>query len=180
MPRLFTGLELPPDIAFELDLLKGGIPGARWVEAASFHITLRFAGDISDVVADELDRALTQVRIEPFDVRLKGFGYFGGSKPRALFAKVDADERLNRLQAAHERICQTVGLEGEARKYTPHVTLARFKKASVDAVNGFISTHNLYESPPFPVTRFVLYSSRPSRGGGPYALEQTYDLERAM
>ena len=104
----------------------------------------------------------------------------GGRKPRALFAKVEADERLNRLQAAHERICQSVGLQGEARKFTPHVTIARFKKTSIDAVNEFVSNHNLYESRPFPVTRFVLYSSRPSRGGGPYALERTYDLERAI
>lgn len=32
MPRLFTGLEVPPDIANELNLLQGGVRGARWIE----------------------------------------------------------------------------------------------------------------------------------------------------
>ncbi len=176
MPRLFTGLELPPDIAFELGMLKGGIPGARWVDAAAFHITLRFAGDISEATADELDRALAGIQIEPFELQLRGVGYFGGNRPRTLFAKVNADEHLSRMQTAHERVCQNIGLVSESRRFTPHVTVARFKKASIDAVNHFVARHNLYESRTFTVTRFVLYSSRPSRGGGPYALEQTYDL----
>ena len=180
MPRLFTGLELPPDIAFELDMLKGGIPGARWVDVNSFHITLRFAGDISEATADELDRALASIQVEPFELQLRSIGYFGGCKPRALFARAHADEQLIRLQNAHERICQSVGLAVEPRRFTPHVTVARLKKASIVAANHFVARHNLYKSRPFKVSRFVLYSSRPSRGGGPYALEQTYDLERAM
>ena len=32
MPRLFTALEIPANIAFSLSLLRGGLPGARWVD----------------------------------------------------------------------------------------------------------------------------------------------------
>ena len=54
MPRLFTGLEIPEDIAFELNLMQGGVWGARWIEPADYHITLRFIGDIEERLANEI------------------------------------------------------------------------------------------------------------------------------
>ena len=54
MPRLFTGLEIPPDIATELSMLRGGLSGARWIEVENYHLTLRFIGDVDDVVAREV------------------------------------------------------------------------------------------------------------------------------
>ena len=83
---------------------------------------------------------------------------------------------LRRLQMTHERICQALGLPPEARKFTPHVTLARLREARLDSVHRFIADHNLYSSRFFEVGRFVLFSSRPSRGGGPYAVEEAYSL----
>src|SRR5262249_1471270 len=128
MPRLFTGLEIPPDIAFELELMRGGVWGARWIDRESFHITLRFIGDIEDGLADEIADALDGVAARPFRIRLKGVGAFGGLKPHALFVGVAAEgEDLKRLQATHERICQMLGLPAEQRKFTPHVTIARLK-----------------------------------------------------
>src|SRR5690606_18159754 len=42
MPRLFTALEIPRDAALSLSLLRGGLPGARWVDVENYHLTLRF------------------------------------------------------------------------------------------------------------------------------------------
>ena len=46
MPRLFTGLEIPQDIATELSMLRGGLSGARWIDIENYHLTLRFIGEI--------------------------------------------------------------------------------------------------------------------------------------
>ncbi|MGF7160670.1 2'-5' RNA ligase [Rhodoligotrophos appendicifer] len=177
MPRLFTGLEIPADICDELELMRGGVWGARWIERESFHITLRFVGDISEGQARELVEALDDVDAPAFSLKLKGVGSFGGAKPRSIWAGVDGDETLRRLQSSHERVCQLVGLRSEARKYTPHVTLARLKEADVGNVNEFVASHSLFESREFDVNEFVLFSSRPSRGGGPYAVEEIYPLK---
>ncbi|WP_342640691.1 RNA 2',3'-cyclic phosphodiesterase [Rhodoligotrophos ferricapiens] len=179
MPRLFTGLEIPADIADELQLMQGGVWGARWIEAESYHITLRFMGDISDGIARELVEALDDVDMPSFTIRLKGVGSFGGAKPRAIWAGVDDDESgsLKRLQTWHERLCQVVGLKPEPRKFTPHVTLARLRDSGVEGVQSFVAAHSLFESRPFEVRQFVLYSSRPSRGGGPYVSEEIYPLK---
>lgn len=178
MPRLFTGIEIPPDIAADLDLMKGGVWGARWIERENFHMTLRFIGDVDDNVASELALMLQAVSPAAFTLQLRGVDAFGGAKPHAIYAGVAESPALRRLQAAQERICQSVGLAPEQRKYTPHVTLARLRQANAGEVQRYIAAHNLYASRPFEVGSFVLFSSRPSRGGGPYAVVERYDLRR--
>src|SRR5580704_14355970 len=61
MPRLFTALELPSDVAAALALTRGGLFGARWIGPENYHITLRFIGDIDARLADEVADALDDV-----------------------------------------------------------------------------------------------------------------------
>jgi 2'-5' RNA ligase len=177
MPRLFTGLEIPSDVALDLDLMRGGILGGRWIDRESFHITLRFIGDIDDGLAREIAYELEGVEARPFTLRLKGIDVFGGNKPHTLYAGVEENADLRRLQSIHERICQVLGLDAETRKFMPHVTLARLKDPDLGSLHRFVVSHSLYKSRPFEVARFVLFSSRPSRGGGPYAVEESYQLQ---
>ena len=88
MPRLFTGLEIPQDIAFELNLMQGGVWGARWIEPADYHITLRFIGDIEERLAREIRLALESVRRSPSPSGSKGVGAFGGNDPHTIYAGV--------------------------------------------------------------------------------------------
>ncbi|WP_395686731.1 RNA 2',3'-cyclic phosphodiesterase [Aestuariivirga sp.] len=180
MPRLFTGLEIPEDVAFDLFLMQGGVSGARWIHRDSYHITLRFIGDIDDALAREISLELEGVAARPFRLQLAGCGVFGGNKPHALFAAVEESADLRRLQFTHERICQLLGLPPESRKFAPHVTLARLKDPELRSLHGFLASHSLYRSRPFDVDRFVLFSSRPSRGGGPYAVEEFYQLQAGL
>jgi 2'-5' RNA ligase len=176
MPRLFTALEVPAEIAFSLSLLRGGLPGARWVDPENYHITLRFIGDIDEPTADEIAGALVRVQRPRFSVALEGLGAFGSRKPHAVYAAVKASPALTVLQAEQERIIQRIGLEPERRKFTPHVTLARMKNASEPDVAGYLALRGDFRTAAFPVGRFVLLSSRASRGGGPYVMEEAYPL----
>ncbi|MCA3554937.1 RNA 2',3'-cyclic phosphodiesterase [Aestuariivirga sp.] len=180
MPRLFTGVEIPDDVALDLDLMRGGISGARWIDRESYHITLRFIGDIDGGLAREISHELEGVEARPFKLRLAGCGVFGGNKPHSLFAGVEESPELRRLQSIHERICQALGLPAEQRKFAPHVTLARLKDPDPRALHAFAASHNLYKSRVFGVGCFVLFSSRPSRGGGPYAVEKSYCLQAGL
>ena len=80
------------------------------------------------------------------------------------------------LQAEHERLMRRVGLEPEGRKYTPHVTLARLARFVELRGCGLSVGAGVFRSPPFTVSRFVLFSSRASTGGGPYVVEAAYPL----
>lgn len=176
MPRLFTGLEIPDDIRQSLGMLRGGLPGARWVDPDNYHLTLRFIGDVADDVAHEIASMLGQVRRRAFELRVEGLSSFGGRKPRAVFAEVGPSQAVMELQAEHERLMQRVGLEPEGRKYTPHVTLARLRDSSSHDVAEYLSARGGFRSLPFSVSRFVLFSSRASIGGGPYVVEAAYPL----
>lgn len=176
MPRLFTAIELPDQIGFSLSLLRGGLGGARWIDPANYHITLRFIGDIDDNAADEVADALARVDRARFDLSLEGLGAFGSRKPHSLYAGVTHTPSLKELQAEHERIVQRVGLEPERRKFTPHVTLARLRNPSEPEVAAFLAARGGFRTPSFTVGRFVLLSSRASKGGGPYLMEEAYPL----
>jgi 2'-5' RNA ligase len=177
MPRLFTGLEIPPDLGFALSLKRGGLTGARWIDPENYHITLRFIGDVdgqtANEVVDSLDRLSNSLR---FPIRLTHLGSFGGDKPRALFAGVEPSEALSRLQAAQERVLQRAGLPPEGRRFVPHVTLARLRGTSAEELARFIAEAARFEPLTFVPARFVLFSSRDSVGGGPYLVEETYPL----
>lgn len=176
MPRLFTGLEIPEDVAQGLSLLRGGLPGARWIDPENYHLTLRFIGDIDDAVAHEIASMLGRVNRSAFELRLESLSSFGGRKPRAVTATVAPSPALMELQAEHERLLQRVGLEPQGRKYTPHVTLARLRDSSSRAVADYLAARGFFRSPKFRVERFVLFSSRASTGGGPYVVEEAFPL----
>lgn len=176
MPRLFTGLEIPSDLAMDLSLLRGGLSGARWIDAENYHLTLRFIGDIDDATARDIHTLLETIRHRAFTVTIEGLSSFGGAKPRALVAKAKAAAPLIELQAQQERLMQRIGIAPEPRKFTPHVTLARLRSASCSGVAEYLAARGYFLSRRFEAKRFVLFSSRASTGGGPYVVEAAYPL----
>jgi 2'-5' RNA ligase len=176
MPRLFTGLEIPPDVGQALSSLRGGLPGARWIDPENYHLTLRFIGDVEDHIAQEVALMLSRVRREAFELYFEGVTSFGGRKPRAVVAAVRPVQALLDVQAEQERLMQRIGLEPEGRKYTPHVTLARLRDSSSHAVADYLSARGYFRTAPFRISQFVLFSSRNSVGGGPYVIEESYPL----
>jgi 2'-5' RNA ligase len=176
MPRLFTALEIPRHIGGSLAIMRGGLPGARWIDPDNYHLTLRFIGDIDDALARDIAGLLGRVQRRPFELRLDGLTSFGGRKPRAVVATATPVASLFELQAEHERLFQRVGLEPEGRKYIPHVTLARLRDASSRDVADYLAARAHYRSASFEVSRFVLFSARSSVGGGPYVVEADYPL----
>ncbi|TRL36960.1 RNA 2',3'-cyclic phosphodiesterase [Rhizobium straminoryzae] len=179
MPRLFTALEIPRNAAMSLSLLRGGLPGARWIDVENYHITLRFIGDIDNRTADEIVNRLDRIDREEFQISLSGIGSFGSKKPHSLWAGVSPSPEMNALQAEIERICQRVGLPPDPRKFTPHVTLARLKSSRLDDVVHYLSGRGNFHTTPFTVGRFVLMSSKESVGGGPYLTEEVFPLQES-
>jgi 2'-5' RNA ligase len=157
-------------------MLRGGLPGARWVEPDNYHLTLRFIGDVDGALARDVASILEGVTRPRFELRLDGLSSFGGRKPRAVVAAVSQSSALYDLQSEHERLMQRIGLPPEGRKYTPHVTLARLRDASTQDVADYLSVRGYFPTKVFTASRFVLFSSRASVGGGPYVVEDSYAL----
>jgi RNA 2',3'-cyclic 3'-phosphodiesterase len=179
MPRLFTGIEIPAAIGEQLSCLRGGLPGARWIDPANYHLTLRFVGDVDMDVAEEIAAGLARVRRAPFALALSQLSTLGTRKPHAIVARPSPSPELLDLQVEHERVMQRIGLPPETRKFTPHVTLARLRGAVGRDIADYLTLRGGFVAGPFPIERFVLYSARNSIGGGPYVVEEAYPLHRS-
>jgi len=174
--RLFVAIAMPEEVSASLLTLQSGVPGARWTTREQMHLTLRFIGECDGRAAAGIDDALASLSARPFSLALKSVGQFGGRKPSSLWAGVESDELLFRLQRKIEIAVQRAGLPAETRKFTPHVTLARLKSASTGRVMDYIADHGLYRSPAFEVGNFILYSSQPTPNGSLYVAERSYTL----
>jgi 2'-5' RNA ligase len=177
MPRLFTGLEMPADAVAALSGLRGGLPGARWIDPENYHLTLRFVGDVDNRTAHAVAEMLDRIRRPAFSITLDGIGVFGGRKPHSVFASLAPSPPLAALQAEQERLMQMIGLPPDPRKFSPHVTVARLRGVSPSAVAAYMESRGGFLWGPIAISRFVLFSSRSGQGGGPYVVEEDYPLE---
>lgn len=177
MIRLFAALAVPDEIAEGLARRQNGLPGARWRPREALHITLKFAGDLREDVAADLDAELSTITGEPLTLELAGVGCFGeGADIHAVWAGVDETSALKRLAKACETAARRAGLPPETRVYRPHVTLAYLRRPAPDKVAWWIQANNLLHSPPFEVRNFGLYSSLVTDAGSRYRLERSYPL----
>lgn len=178
MPRLFTALEIPGDIALALSLKRGGLHGARWIDPENYHITLSFIGDVPQRTAREIVDSLGDFEgFDPVEICLEHLDAFGGDKPRSIFARVQANPELAMLKSTLDAALWRAGIRPEKRKYVPHVTLARLRGASSLEVADYLEGNATVAPLRFTANRFVLFSSKPSMGGGPYAVEQIYEFD---
>jgi 2'-5' RNA ligase len=177
MIRLFAAIPIPEEIGEGLVRRQQGLPGARWRPTDAFHLTLRFAGEVSEATADDLDAELNLVSGEALMLSLEGVGSFqDGDDIHAVWAGVAENPALHRLARRCETAARKAGLKPDTRAWKPHVTLAYLRHAEPAPVAAWVQSHNRLKSPPFRVTRFGLYSSHLGHGGSTYRLEREYRL----
>lgn len=175
--RLFVGLELPPELKHELGRLAGGLPGARWVPAENYHLTLRFIGEVAPWRAEELDTALSALSGKGFALSLAGVGTFErAGRAVALWAGVERNPALEHLQAKVETALQRAGVAAEKRRFVPHVSLARLDGVAQERLFRWVQAHNLFRAEPFAVGHFTLFSSQLGKDASVYTPEVEYAL----
>jgi 2'-5' RNA ligase len=174
--RLFVGIEFPPELKLRLSLLSTGMPGARWVDAGNFHLTLRFIGEVGRDVAADIDEALGRLRARRFTLQLAGVGIFGGDKPRQLWVGVEREPELVSLRGKIEQALIRIGLDPEPRKFVPHVTLARLRDPALDELGDFLAANARFRAAPLPVEHFSLIASFPTKAGSIYEDQADYPL----
>lgn len=169
MIRLFVGLALPESHRQRLRAISLGVEGARWVADHNLHITLRFIGEVEEHVGEDIVTALHSIQSDPFAVTIKGLGTFG-RPPHALWAGVeDAPSGALAELAAHvESVLVRLGLEPEHRKFTPHVTLARFRKVHDARLGRYLEQYGALALEPVPVTGFSVFQSHLRPAGAEY------------
>jgi 2'-5' RNA ligase len=132
--RAFVSLELDAGARDRLGAavaeLRPGVPGVKWVRPEGVHLTLRFLGPSEPETLERLKPLLAAAAAAcpAADAPLSGFGTFPErGAPRVLWAGVALPPACLELQRACEAAAVACGYAGEARAFSPHLTLGRWR-----------------------------------------------------
>jgi 2'-5' RNA ligase len=138
--RAFIAVDLAVDVVSAIEALvrkiEGQVRGARWVAPKNLHLTLRFIGESDDQTLSALSEtvASTVREFQSFALGFRGIGFFPSVKrPRVLWVGIDQPPKvLLELQRTLEASARKHGFEPEHRDFSPHLTIARFRKPQSD------------------------------------------------
>jgi len=128
--RLFVALDIDEPIRIRLATFVDGIrtlaPHARWVQAESLHVTLKFIGEWPNDTLDQVEHSLKNVPIEPIELRFHGYGFFPTEKAaRVFWVGIAGGAPLANLAAHVDQALSGLGIVKETRAFSAHLTLAR-------------------------------------------------------
>jgi len=174
--RLFVALDLPDSIIESLRSIRlAAARGIRPTAPEQMHVTLHFIGKAE---TDVVRHALSRVSGKPILVSVRGTGRFRVADGRQiLWAGVAPDPALLELHATCAQALASIGIEIEARRYKPHVTLARLGSSVPEAaVGAFLQAERQREFGAFVARRFVLYDSVAAEHGARYERVASFPL----
>ena len=182
MPRIHIALDLPEEVADQVDRLCVGLPDVRWADPEEMHVTLRFIGQVDHPTYEEIGESLADIFAPPFEIRLQGIGHFPPrGEPTTLWIGISPSEGLNALKRRVERQLASLGVAPEPRRYAPHLTIARTRSPLPEnRLGAFLKRLSLYRSEPFIVSGFTLYSSFLRSDGAIHMPEAKYDFVRGV
>ena len=167
--RLFIALETSKEAAEHLLEVQKQLQtdNAKLTLTKSFHLTLKFLGEITPAQAEEAKKRLEAVKFKPFTASLDGTGVFPSEDQiRVVWVGIEPSEIIKDLQKQIDNALE--GLFTQEKDFQPHVTLVRVKNIT-DKKQFAEQIKNLKIKPiSFEVKEFKLIESQLSKEGPLY------------
>ncbi len=183
--RLFVALNLPKKEKARVyrasrPLREEGLP-VRWIEPATYHITLKFLGEVGEQRLEAIGQALDKVATSntPFVLDLREFGAFPTiRRPRVLWIGVEATPALRCLKQDIEWALSDWGFQRDTQAFHPHISLGRAN--TDDGAGAFRGLDELAAGLSYQggatVRKIDLMRSRLGKGGASYSVHASYRL----
>lgn len=134
--RLFAAIRPTHDVVEDLERFVGprrdADPRVRWIDNQTWHLTMMFAADVSELAQDQLRERLADVAssTQPFGVVLDGAGCFPNPfQARVLYIGAAAGTReLAHLAKRCRNAANAAGAAPDGSRFVPHLTLARIPR----------------------------------------------------
>ena len=177
--RLFVAIDIPEPITQQLVELNPHLPGVRWLRPDQMHLTVSFLGNVGPIAEEALREKLANIRFTAFFMPVKGIGSFPAKgRPNVIWAGVGSGHpQLFHVYKRVQEAALGAGLQPELRAWHPHITFARCRDVSPEAIRPFLKKHAELEAGLVRVESFSLYSSIPGPIGSAYTRELEVRVE---
>ena len=179
MKTAIVGVPIPAEVRSILEKAQGGLHAGQLVPGENMHVAVADFGEQPDWMIDKLITSLTQVEVAPFYITVSGLGTEGGQTPTAVYAEIEDDKQLKKLNRQVTRIARVDGVEIPHAGYSPGIRLARFGELAqhdMKMILSFCSRRAGLTAGPFPATEFVLWEVVEKDGRTGHEPIQTYRL----
>jgi 2'-5' RNA ligase len=165
--RFFVAIDLPESTRQLLANLDPNILGMRWTDPSQMHLTLSFFSDVPENVDLKLREKLTAIQFGGFFLPVNGVGSFSAKgTPKIVWIGVGrAHPHLFQIYKRVQDAALAVGLEPELRPWHPHITIARCRDVSAQALRKFLQSNAGFDAGLIRVDAFHLYSSKLTSAG---------------
>jgi 2'-5' RNA ligase len=172
---MFVAIDLPQSTAQLLDDLNPGVNGVRWTPREQLHLTVAFFGQVGAESEEPLREKLAGIEFHSFFLPLLGTGTFPPKGPPKI-VWIGVGSGHPHLFQVYKRVQEAAlgaGLEPELRPWHPHVTLARCRDVSRQAIQPFLRQTADFDAGLIKVENFHLYSSKLGPTGSVHTRELT-------
>ena len=175
--RLFFALTLPDAVRSQLAELPLSMDHLRWIPVANLHLTLQFIGKSDIPQVDAIQQAAGRIEETAFFLKLNQVGAFpSSSRASVLWVGVEAESGLGALHRSLFESLSSLDLGLEERPFVPHITVGRTKRGAKTDARDWIAQKISFESDPFLISTFHLYSSELRPSGAIYRSLASYPL----
>lgn len=157
----------------------------RWVNAAQFHITLFFFGDVPLETIIPLRKLLHEALgdVPAFTFKLGSPGFFRHRKePRVIWLGLESISKLQELKKKVDKAAEKYVFKSDNKEFRPHLTLGRFAPGQevtqllLDALNNSTLASDLE----YQVNELILFESKLLPTGPQYRVLEIYELGTAL
>jgi RNA 2',3'-cyclic 3'-phosphodiesterase len=184
--RVFCAIEVPAQVCAPLvghiNQLREAFPNihASWSRDGKFHITLKFFGEVRQLLAQKLSLAAARAiaGFSVFNLTVGATGAFPRQgPPRVLWIGIDDESgRLAKLQTRLDEECAHEGFSREERPFHPHLTIARLRKPQ--GAPALAAAHKAmgFKSVQFTVSELLVIRSELGSEGSKYTIVSRHEL----
>ncbi|RME54353.1 RNA 2',3'-cyclic phosphodiesterase [Candidatus Woesearchaeota archaeon] len=128
--RLFVAVDVSKEVkdhVYEIQhQMTSGLAKVSWVPKSNLHLTLKFLGEVSDVLVDEVKKRLSLVKFEPFKLTLTHLGFFPSKEyVRVMWIGINPEHKMIELQQKVD--AELLDLFPQEQKFVSHLTIGRVK-----------------------------------------------------
>lgn len=152
----------------------------KWVDLENIHITLKFLGEVQDDKIPAVRSKLKYISkmFNDFESLLKGVGIFKDYyHPKVLWFGLRNCNEFERIKNEIENSLGDLGFEVDYKKFTPHLTVGRFKDpGSVKELQKLVNSNQDLYFQPIPVKELILFESLLKNEGPEYKIVESFPL----